>query len=289
MMAKLWRACLAALLCTALVPGAAQSRDAAALRARYETLRDALASNPFGRPLAVESSGNSSQHKGEIFAVIEQPYSLVARSLRQSRSWCDILTLQVNVKNCNASEQAVTAFITRKARDPLESAYEVGFRYQELAAQADYFHVALSAASGPAGTRDYQIRLQAAPLGAERTFMHMSYAYSLGFVARQAMDAYLATSGRDKVGFSIVDRLPDGRPVYVDGVRGVVERSAMRYYLAVEAYLRSLTAPPAQRLEQRLRDWYAGTERYSLQLREAIGPAEYLEVKQKEAGRARAG
>ena len=50
-----------------------------------------------------------------------------------------------------------------------------------------------------------------------------------------AMDAYLAGAGREKVGFSVVERLPDGRPVYVDGVRGVVERSAMRYYLAIES------------------------------------------------------
>ena len=44
-------------------------------------------------------------------------------------------------------------------------------------------------------------------------------------MARLAMDAYLAGAGRDKRGFSV-----DG-----GDARGVVERSAMRYYLATEA------------------------------------------------------
>lgn len=59
----------------------------------------------------------------------------------------------------------------------------------------------------------------------------------------------------------------------------MVERSAMRYYLAVEAFLDSLDAPPKVRLERRLRHWYAAIERCPRQLREAIGAEEYLELK----------
>ena len=92
------------------------------------------------------------------------------------------------------------------------------------------------------------------------------------------MQGYFATSGRDKVGFSIVDRGPDGRPVYVDGARGAIERNAMRYYLAVEAYLHSLKAPPQERVETRLREWFAAAERYP-QLREELRREEYLRMK----------
>jgi hypothetical protein len=165
----------------------------------------------------------------------------------------------------------------------------VDFRHEAAAAGDDYLRVLLSSPSGPVGTRNYRLRLEASPLDAERTFIRMAYSYELGVMARIAMDAYLATSGRDKVGFSVVDRAPDGKPVYVDGVRGVVERSAMRYHLAVEALLDSLAAPPSQRLEKRLREWYAGIERYSRQLREDIGPDEYLELKLREARRGAAG
>jgi len=286
------RACLPALLCAAFACGTAQAQDARALRARHATLHEQLANNPFGRALHVESTTSGGAHKGEIYAVVEQPYRGVAAALARPAHWCEILTLQVNVKRCNASDDGgggtLTAFITRKPRDPLDSAYRVDFRYDLATASADYLHVALSSPSGPVGTRDYAILLEAAPLDSRRTFMHMSYAYTLGSMARFAMDAYLAGSGREKFGFSVVDRLPDGRPVYVDGMRGVVERSAMRHYLGVEAYLESLSAPPVQSLETRLRRWYAATARYP-QLRESVGLDEYVEMKRREARAALAG
>ena len=286
------RACLPALFCFTCISGNAEAQDAGSLRARHAALHQQLANNPFGRSLHVESTTTGAAHKGEIYAVIEQPYNVVRSALARPVHWCDILTLQVNVKRCNASDdgggETLAAFITRKPRDPVDSAYRVDFRYELAAANADYLRVALSARSGPVGTRDYAILLEAAPLDSRRTFIHMSYAYTLGAMARFAMDAYLAGAGRDKFGFSVVDRLPDGRPVYVDGMRGVVERSAMRYYLAIEAYVESLAAHPGQRLEARLRRWYAATERYP-QLREAVGPGEYLEMKRREASAALAG
>jgi len=41
--------------------------------------------------------------------------------------------------------------------------------------------------------------------------------------------------GSDKVGFSIVGQGADGQPTLVGGVRGMLERNTMRYYLAVDA------------------------------------------------------
>lgn len=278
---------LPALLCAVFVSGTAQAQDAGALRSRHAALQEQLTNNPFGRPLHVESStaggaAKGKTHRGEIYAVIDKPFGVVAPALARPAHWCDILTLQVNIKRCSASHDTLAAFITRKAREPVDSAHRVDFRYQLATATADYLHVALRARSGPVGTRDYEIVLEAAPLDSGRTFMHLSYAYTLGAMARFAMDAYLAGAGRDKFGFSVVDRQPDGRPVHVDGVRGVVERTAMRYYLAVEAHLES------KDLETRLRHWYAATARYP-QLREAVGPDEYVQMKRREASAAAAG
>jgi hypothetical protein len=272
-----------ALSCAAFLSAAAQAQDAGALRARHAALQEQLAKSPFGRSLHVESIVAGSTHKGEIYAVIEHPYGVVAPALARPADWCDIMTLQVNIKRCSAAAEGLAAHITRKPRDAVENAHRVEFRFHSARKSADYFGVALTAPSGPVGTRDYEIRLEAAPLDARRTFMHMSYTYALGSMARFAMDAYLAGAGRDKYGFSVIERLPDGRPVYVNGVRGVVERSAMRYYLAVEAHLDSLAAPPAQRLEARLRDWYTETTRYP-QLREPVSQDEYVEMKRRELG-----
>jgi hypothetical protein len=99
-----------------------------------------------------------------------------------------------------------------------------------------------------------------------------------------AMRGYLATIGRDKVGFSIVAKKSDGQPVYIGGTRGVVERNTMRYYLAIEAYLAALSVPPGKQLESRLSAWYAGVERYPLQLHE-LDRDEYLAMKRKEIRR----
>jgi hypothetical protein len=54
----------------------------------------------------------------------------------------------------------------------------------------------------------------------------------------------------------------------------------MRYYLGVEAYLGTLDAQPAERMEKRLRAFHAGLESYPLQLHE-LELAEYLEIKRK--------
>jgi hypothetical protein len=115
----------------------------------------------------------------------------------------------------------------------------------------------------------------------------MSYSYAYGMAARMAMQGYLATVGRDKFGFSITGKSDVGKPVYIDGVRGVVERNTMRYYLAIEAYLGALSTPPADQTEKRLRDWFDAVERYPQQLHE-LDRNEYLDMKRREVQRQQA-
>jgi hypothetical protein len=103
--------------------------------------------------------------------------------------------------------------------------------------------------------------------------------------AKMAMQAYFNTLGRGKVGFTVVEKDAQGKPVYVSDLRGGLERNAMRYYASIESYLDALSAPAPQRLEKRLRHWYAYTEKYPLQLQEEAG---YLEAKRKEATRVQA-
>jgi hypothetical protein len=261
-------------------------QDANALRARHAALHAELADNPFGRPLYVESSEDAGQHAGAVYAVIEQPFKRLSSALRRAQQWCDVLILQANVKHCEAPNGGgvLSLFVGRKAADSLEQAYSAEFNFSVPSASADYLLVALDAPEGPLGTTDYRIRLEATPLDAGRTFLRLAYSYTLRTAARMGMSMYLSTSGRDKVGFSVVERTAQGRPVYVGGVRGVVERNAMRYYLALEAYLDTLDAPAPERVDERLRAFHAALERYPRQLREHT-LAEYLEVKQRDVSR----
>jgi len=97
---------------------------------------------------------------------------------------------------------------------------------------------------------------------------------------------YLATAGRDKVGFTVVGKLPDGAPRYIAGMRGVTERNTMRYYLAIEAFLGALALPPELRSEKCFLAWFAAIERYPRQLRE-VTLADYLVTKRAQRARQR--
>jgi hypothetical protein len=269
----------------------ANAQDAAALRARRDSLADQLANNPFQRPLVLESTQTSGDLRGEVYAVVDQPFGVVGPALQGMDHWCDLLILHLNVKGCSSTgkppSEVLSLVVGRKFDQPLDDGYKIEFAYSTPASTADYLRVLMTADSGPMSTRNYRLSLEAVPLDDKHSFLHMSYSYGYGTAARFAMQAYLATAGSDKVGFSTTGKSDDGKPIYIGGVRGVVERNTMRYYLAIEAYLGSLSAPPAEQADKRLRDWFAATERYSQQLHE-MARDEYLAMKRNEIARQRA-
>ena len=272
----------AALWCALAAAPLAQAQDALSLKARHTALREALASNAFGRPLVLESKENAGDLKGDIYARIDQPFSVAGPALQGIEHWCDILILHLNVKRCVATNaragESLGLLIGRKFDQPLADAYAFEFAYSVVAAQPDYLQVMLHSDEGPLGTSRYRIVLEVVALDAGHSFLHMSYSYAYGMAARMAMHGYLATVGRNKVGFSVVGTQPNGQPIYIGSTRGVIERNTMRYYLAIEAYLGSLATPAPQQLAKRLNDWHRGVERYPAQLHE-LDLAEYLTLK----------
>ena len=101
------------------------------------------------------------------------------------------------------------------------------------------------------------------------------------------MQAYLATAGSGKVGFTVTGKRADGAPEYIGGVRALVERNTMRYYLAIDSVLASAIHAPEARFEERLQSWYAAVERYPRQLHEMDRNA-YLLMKRAENTRLQA-
>jgi len=187
--------------------------------------------------------------------------------------------LDPNVHRCASRASAVDVEFG-------ESNTPVAFTFHGAADADDYLQVRLTASDGPLGTKDHAIAFEGAPLDASRSIVHLTFSQRFGVAARIAMAAYFNTVGRSKVGFTIVDRDGSGRPVYVRDLRGGVERNLMRYYLGIVAYLDSLSAPPEQRADRRVRTWLALTERYPLQLREG---GDYLERKSPDVLRQQAG
>ena len=296
-MKKLWAATQGlAIALACLGAGVVQGADSAAnsaamLRARYGQLQPKLSQNQFQSPLYLESSEAPGGVTGDIYALINSPFALAAAALNEPARWCDILMLHLNTKYCRASNgshgSALQVNIGKKHEQPVDEAYRVDFAYRIAAATPDYLMVMLTADQGPLSTHDYRIILEAVPLGNGRTFIHFTYSYAYGFSGRLAMQAYLGTIGSGKVGFTVMGKQSDGRALYIDGMRGMVERNTMRYYLAIEAFLGALSAPPQARLEKSLHDWFAAVERYPRQLHE-LEQSEYLDMKRKEHLRQRA-
>lgn len=288
-----------ALLLVALCAGAISGADAGAanvqtadtLRNRYTALQSRLSNNQFQLPLHLDSSETANGVRGDIHVLVNYPFATVAAALNSPGQWCDILMLHLNTKYCRASTtpagDIINVSIGKKHDQPLDEAYRVVFAHRIAAQTPDYLQVTLSADEGPLSTSDYRIALEATPLDNGRTFIHLSYAYTYGLVGRLAMQAYLGTIGRDKVGFTVSGKDDDGRPRHIGGLRGVVERNTMRYYLAIEACLGALATPLHSRLEKRLQDWYAASERYPLQLHE-MERGDYLDMKRREYRRQQA-
>lgn len=262
---------------------------ATSLQARYNALVPQLAQNEFQRPLVIESSESPNSVSGNAYAVINYPFTTVSSAFKSPGNWCDVLMLHLNTKFCRAegesSPSVLEVSIGKKTRQEIKDAYTLAFDFRLASATPDYMAVQLNADKGPLGTNNYRINLQATPIAGGKTFMHLQYSYGYGMAGRMAMQGYLSTVGSGKFGFTQVQG--SGEKNYVDGMRGAVERNTMRYYLAIDAYLASLSAPPAEQLDTRLQHWFEATERYPRQLRE-IERTAYMTMKRSEHQRQQA-
>lgn len=264
----------------------AQATGESALIGKYPTVKAKLEKNQFGAPIYLESAEVEDSLRVEMYGVFNHPFPAVSDALQSAAGWCEITPLHLNIKACTSRQAADQSLLTlysgHKYYQPPADAYPLAFTFRVVSHQPSYLAVTLSADEGPLSTKDHRIRLEAVPLGPDKTFVHFSYAYRTGKIARMAIKSYFATLARDKVGFSVVAG-KDGTPVYIAGVRGAIERNAVRYYLAVETYMDTLKYPEARRFEQRINRWYDLTAMYPRQLRET-DKNEYLSAKRRERG-----
>lgn len=255
------------------------------LLSKYPEIKTKLEKNQFGIPVYLESKEEYSSLHVDVYGIIDYPFDGVRDALQSPSNWCDITSLLFNIKACTyrkvSDQWLLTLYSGRKYYQHPKDAYKLDFRFRIAALQPEYMDIALTAKKGPLLTRDHRIRIEAVPLDKGRTFIHFSYDYSYGVLARAAIKSYYATIGRDKKGFSLVATGKKSDPVYVGGVRGSVERNAVRYYFAIQAYMDSLDIPWNQRVEKRTNRWYDLTARFPRQLYE-MDKVEYLANKRRE-------
>jgi hypothetical protein len=280
--------CLLALgLATCLGVALAQTSSDAAqqLRTQRNTLNEQLQHNVFARPLVLLSAETAQGLRGDMYALVAFPFANVSSTLQDPQQWCEVMILHLNTKYCRATTSPqgmlVNLNIGSKTPQTLAQSTRVALTYTVTASQPDYFEVQLNARDGPMGTHDYQMMLEAVALAPNQTFLHLSYAYNANLAARLAMQTYLATVGSHKLGFTVLGQSADGQPVWIKGLRAVVERNTMRYFLAINSYLATRQQPPAQRFEASLQHWFSASETYPRQLHEIDRPT-YLEMKRAE-------
>lgn len=281
--ARLLRGLLVAAL---LVSGApVRSDSAAALRLRFAALGPALAHNVFSRPLVLESSDTPGRLQGDIYAVLDYPLDAVNTALRDPARWCELMSLHANTKYCRATgaspDSRLLVRVGTKSPQELSLAMPLDFSFSTAGSTAELLNVTLGAESGPLGTSDYRIVLEAVALPDARSFVHLRYAYAYSLVGRMAMQVYLATGGNGKLGFSLAADSTPADVRYIDGIRGLVERNTMRYYLAIDAVLDESSAAPQARFERRLQHWFSAVEQYPLQLHE-MDRNTYVQMKRAE-------
>jgi hypothetical protein len=243
-----------------------------------------LEAKNFGFPLFLESFERDDRVRVDVYGIFNFPFGSVVSVLKVPANWCDIVSLHPNIKACTYSEQPddwlLTFYLGSKAYQPLEDTRRVISHYRSVD-QPGYLDIILNADAGPFGTKDHRMRFEALPLDGGRTFVHVSYAYKDSVALRLVAKIYFATLGRGKVGFTVTGTDGNGSPVYIGGPRGAVERSAVRYYFAIQSFMNTLRYPEESRFSMRTSEWYDLTIRYRKQLFD-LDKKEYLTFKAKE-------
>lgn len=263
-----------------------ESPAAQTLHATHQRLSDRLEHSSFGRPVQIDSVETADGLQGDVYALVDHPLQEISSTLKGSAHWCEVLTLHINNRRCTVASgpqgrDMITLYVVRRYDKPIDQAFELPFVYRVAGASPEHLSVELSAESGPLGTSNYRVKLEALALDEHKSFLHFSYSYDHNAMVRLGTMAYLATFGSDKVGFTVIGKTPEGQPDYIRGLRGLVERNAMRYFLTLDAYL---AAPGSDQSDRRQRRWFAAAEQYPRQLHE-VDLDTYLALKREDRQR----
>jgi hypothetical protein len=265
--------------------------EALALQQTLRSMEDSLSRSPLKKPLAISSQESSEHLRGDLYASVEYKLAAMGDAAGSAERWCEIVLLLSNTKACRASNSpkantllvSVSSSKTADAADATTTEFHLDVRPPD----STYFEAGITATEGPTGTRDITLRLQAIPITATRSFVHLHYAYNTHWLGRMAMQAYLQTLGRGKLGFTLIADTDATTTTtttttttsnYIGGARAVIERNTMRYFLGLECALAFAQQEAPQRFTAMTGCWYGQVEKYPLQLHEMLR-SEYLSMK----------
>lgn len=233
------------------------------------------------RPFYVKAEAKKHVDSSEAALYFPQTIDEIADALTETRFWCEILPLHINIKACTYSPggNQLTVYMGRKFYQDPEDAHQLTYEF-ETTRDGDYFSAVALADEGPLGTSDYHIDFEVVAAG-DRSFGRIHVSDHQSWTSSNAMRIYLNTKGKAKQGISIIDHDDSGNPIYSKGVPAVAERNLLRYYFAFAAFFNSVgKTDDAARHNAQLEYWFDNTEKFP-QLHEMEKEA-YLEEKKKE-------
>ena len=283
-------------LITFVVSAKDASEGFVAMQEAYEQYKASMNKNVYQEPLYIKSAFDEDLASGEIYALISHDFRSVSSHLINAGQWCDMLVLHVNVKGCyemsrgkasndstdrsSVGENEITLFVGRNHYQPIKDAHVMHYDVTVNERTENYMKATLSSESGPFGTSEYLLEFEVIPLADNTSFMHFKYSYRYGLLAKVALGGYLATLGRNKVGFTVDKYDENNNPIYVKGMQGIVERNSMRYFIAIRAFLDTYSLKK-EAWNQRIEHWYELALPYKRQLEE-INDGKYLTTKHQE-------
>lgn len=255
------------------------------LKETYEEIEDDLLESLYDIPIYLESEVTENAMRGDIYGIIYHPYKTVSENLASLSNWCEIMPQHLNIKACTYQyingKCKLIFYSGRKFYEKADDVYHLDYEFNVSALNKNYFNASLNSKNGPLDTTDYLINIEAIPLTNNSTFFYLAYEYKYGFWTRLGMTTYFSTLGSGKVGFTIDDKDEEGNPIYVEGIRGAIERNSMRYYFAIQSYIETQKDPIEIRFKRRISNWFDLTEKHHKQLYE-MDKKDYLKYKKME-------
>ena len=244
-------------------------------------MEEALSHSPLKRPLLLQSQEAAEHLSGDLYASVEYGIAALDAATGNTERWCEIMLLLSNTKACKTSanqKDSLWVSVSSSKGADTTGATTTEFELDANAVHGEYLDNGISAKDGPLGTQDIRMRLQAVALSPKRSFLHLHYSYNTHWLGRLAMQAYLQTLGRGKVGFSQTAGADTSPAELIGGPRSVIERNTMRYFLGLDCALSTAATEGAPRFNSMVGCWYDRIEQYPLQLHE-MPRSEYLQMK----------
>ena len=263
----------------------------ASLQARAVEFRQQQVSGENPLPFVLSSSFSSTLSKARVRTFIRGVgLDTFSQKLLQPAEWCEFIPLHLNIKACGHvvrnQKNIVQFYAGVKGYVTPDDAHLLQLSF-EARKEGGVFYADLFAADGPLDSTNIRFGIHAIDAegdGGTGVYVEFELSSEPG-LSNSLARVYLATIARRKIGFSINGKTWSGKPKYVGGQRGAIERNLVRYLLAIETYFE--TASKADEMaadalyELRIQRWYDETDQYREQLFE-LSREEYISNKLRE-------